>query len=464
MRRMDPTDDTFRPLDPRGSPPGFPVYRMEVAGGSIFYVPGTVAFVRDGHAEELERLLTGREGGENHRAILDDGRTLLDRARRASAAYAAFYDHPFEPVCLTLYLHNKCNLACEYCLLTAGSPPTEKLRRESVLAAGRVVAETCRRKGLPFYTVFHGWGEPAYDFRLLQELVEAVDRISEEYKLSRFRYIATNGVLPAEVAGYICERFDNIGLSCDGPDHFHDAQRPRRGGKPTSGAVRRTAALLRKAGKRFGVRSTITPRTMAHQAEVADYILRELQPREIRFEPVYRPGKDGFMPEDTEPFTTHFFEAEAAAAKAGVELSFSGGRLREIHGPYCNVFRDVLMLLPQGGATVCFAHSAGNENVDLIIGGQTETGFTFAKEKIAALSTRLSRRPDACRLCFNNYHCVGLCPDICPLDTEAVETIRPDESFRCRVQKVMALRRITHAAEAIRESMSPVEVVGWRPI
>jgi hypothetical protein len=115
----------------------------------------------------------------------------------------------------------------------------------------------------------------------------------------------------------------------------------------------------------------------------------------------------------------------------------SGSRLREVHGPYCHIFRDVLNLVPDGTATACFKRDDGPRNRELgfCIGGTDRNTGRFAIDpgRVRELQTALSGVPRACTSCFNQYHCTRQCPDHCPLDRQS-----PQSDFRCRLQKIIA--------------------------
>jgi hypothetical protein len=87
---------------------------------------------------------------------------------------------------------------------------------------------------------------PGCELPVVQDEVEQVLSIFEEtarrFGLDQFRYIATNGVMPEARVQGLLERFDLIGLSCDGPPQIQDRQRPMAGGQGTAAALEHTAA------------------------------------------------------------------------------------------------------------------------------------------------------------------------------------------------------------------------------
>ena len=85
----------FRPIDPAGSPPGLPVYRLEQSSHSLLYTPGLVALVTPELGDRLcDSLLEGfhlREPG----ALVELKARILKRAGEALRAYMNFRNGAF---------------------------------------------------------------------------------------------------------------------------------------------------------------------------------------------------------------------------------------------------------------------------------------------------------------------------------------------------------------------------------
>jgi sulfatase maturation enzyme AslB (radical SAM superfamily) len=257
-------------------------------------------------------------------------------------------------------------------------------------------------------------------------------------------YLSTNGVMPESDAVWLARQFSRVSLSCDGPPDIQDRQRPLRGGAASSAAVAATARVLLAETGRLDVRATITPATGSRQGEILLYLRDVLGATHVRFEPVYRAGPHQpppFQPDEAIGFARHFLDAEAAACASGVDLSVSGVRIDEIHGPYCDVLRQTLRLTPAGTATACFhctdpgeAASAGLEIGRLDPG----TGrFALDPGRIAELRAEATRIPEACQGCVNVLHCTRGCPDFCPL-CPASPAEQPGAGFRCRLYQRLA--------------------------
>jgi sulfatase maturation enzyme AslB (radical SAM superfamily) len=439
-----------------------PIFRREDGETVLFYTPGYLVRASSSEGDRVERDITQQD------STTAELFTLIQYAQRARQAWINYHHRLFEPVCLTLYPENRCNLHCPYCYAapapyqshTAGAART-LLDREAVRAAAGLVAANCRERDLPFTLVMHGGGEPTLSKSTLQALLRMVEAVADQEEIGLFKYIATNGVLSVAKARWLAGSFQLIGLSCDGPEEIQKRQRPLPGGKSSSFYVERTAAVFRDAGTPFNVRVTLTPETFTSQADIIDYICTHLQPQEIHIEPVYLSGRaaNGAFAASADlaqSFITHFSKARERAELSGVPLLFSGTRPWEIHGPYCHFFRDVLNLVPGDLATPCFklSDAAQVNQFHAAIGQTAEDAFFLDYPRIAQLANQLSSLPAQCADCFNQFHCVRGCPDECSLTSfaasnpaAAVPSTPPE--FRCQAQMLLANAVIERAAARV---------------
>ena len=446
---------------------GLPIYRLDRAEYSSFYAPGYLCVVdrvdADRFAATLSRL---KDPAEDKRAAGCEAE-LRQRAGRAVAQASQWREGAFSPECLTLYLNNECNLSCAYCYAAPRSERGARLDMETIVAAAQVVAESCKKNGRPFYVVFHGGGEPVLDRQQVQGVMAAVLAVAAEHGVRPFRYVATNGVMSKEKAVWLAHHFDLVGLSCDGPAGIHDRQRTDWNGRGTLHTLERTAHILHEEGRPFHVRATITRGSLHRQAEIAEYVGRQLSPDEIHFEPVYLGGRsdpaNSLDVQDAGAYITHFLEARAVAQGLGVPLLGSGSRPGSLHGPYCHVFRNVVNLVPGGGtatsgqgmltggvASACFklTGAAMSREKEAVIGALDPGSgrFEIDHRRVQALSRRLAVAMPECVDCFNRYHCARECPDQCPLDCDPDRGRGLEPGFRCQVQKCITFANLQDSA------------------
>lgn len=436
-------------------PTALPLFRADHPAYALFYAPGYLVVATTDYADTLAQQL-GDFTADRHPAA-----TALRRwAAQAQAARAALFTQLFAPVCLTLYLHNACQLQCNYCYADPTPRPAQRLSLPTIRAAARLVMANCRAQGRPFTLVCHGGGEPTLDRPLLARVLAELAQLATAYDLPTFRYVATNGVLSAAAARWLAQQFDLIGLSCDGPPAVQNGQRPLRSGQGSARFVERAAQIIHAAGTPLHVRVTITPQSVTRQAEIAAYLCTTLRPAEIHVEPVYHAGRaaaaDCFTPEQADLFVAEFSKAKLAAQGYGVPWRMSGSRAAEIHGPYCHVLRQVLQLTPGGGAVACFKEV--QDGAALLQIGRLETvaaEFRIDSGSVHTLRTNLETAVAPCAACFNQYHCAGACPDFCP----ALET-PPAASFRCRVNRQLMMAHLRETAVYLRANCAAAAVAG----
>ncbi len=419
---------------------GLPVFREDTESYVLFYAPGCVVVSAPDRANSIVQSIAGTAPPQPWSIKLGQ------HARQAAQTMAWLRDGPFTPECLTIYLHSACNLRCVYCYARPSLQDERPIDVRAVAAAGEIVARNCHDKKLPFTVVLHGGGEPTLQLHLLESILATVHVLAQRYSIEPFVYIATNGIMSRQKARWLASQVDMMGLSCDGPPIIQNSQRPRYGARNSSHALEATADVLHEVGQPFRVRATITTATLDRQAEIADYICSRLRPVSMAFEPVYVGGHhtEHFVVGEAWRFVVHFIEAQHQAAKYGVSLSASGSRPGDIHGPFCNVFRQTLNLVPPGAATACFKVTTASQNDSLLIGElRSDAGFVIEQGRVEALRETLSQQPKHCVACFNRYHCAGGCPDSCPL--YSVE----EPGFRCHVQRLLAYHRIRTIADRL---------------
>ena len=445
-----------------------PVFLSAGNGRAVFYAPRFACVVPERRVPAFVRFVQMKR---NESPEQDVPRCLCDAAARLTAAAQSARDEaeaafrrPFVPECLTLFLHNSCHLGCRYCYSAPSTGASAFLSPEAVQAAARMVAESCAARSQPFTVAFHGGGEPTWNPERLRHLLAIVQTVAREQAVELRTYLATNGVLAEEEAQWLVQHIDRIGLSCDGPPRIQDVQRPARDGSPTSPAVERTARLLRRSGKPFHVRVTLTAETLGEQAAIVDYLIAHFAPAEIRLEPVYvnPSGTNAPVRDLAALFASGFLAALRVAAAGPTRVVTSLTRPASIYGRYCNALRHVVNLVPGDVATGCFLESRaeGVERHQMKMGAMDwKTGrFALDRERIDALACRGLAIPEDCRDCLCADQCTHGCPDFCvwPRSTGAGRANeRLSDSFRCHAHLLLMAELILEAADRAWDAALP---------
>ena len=403
-----------------------PIFLRKADELTLFYAPGYLAAARDREAEEIQGILSGEfPFGEDMTPHY-----LITAAISAQETFRRMQDpENYRPTCLTLYSTLDCNLNCSYCFAKTAHAEGVRLSRELITAAAREVAANCREKDEPFTAVFHGGGEPSLDPRVV-DLFEALQRICREEKVSFRSYIATNGIMDPEKARWIAAHFDKVGISIDGWPEIQDRQRPLRHGGASFRILERTIKNIGRIQPELILRVTVLPENFSRIPEIAAYCAEKFGADEIRLEPVYHRNTPAELADE---FCDHYLKAKAETPG---NLLYSGSRIDEIHGRYCQIFRQVLHLVPPAGVSACFTVSSQEQ--------AEERGLDEPEDE--ALFERLSVEDPGCAQCFNRFHCARGCPDVCPVLTPALSDAG---SFRCRVNRTLAEAELLETARRL---------------
>ncbi len=186
----------------------------------------------------------------------------LDVAARRSAGW-----RPTPITELVLKVHQRCNLACDYCYVYSGPDQSWRDRPAAMSdhtrrAALDRLARHAARHGLTSVRVILHGGEPLlYGAARLGELAGEIRAAVPSAVIG----IQTNGVLLTEPTMAVLRRHGiRVGVSVDGTREDHDRHRLTRGGRPTFAAVSRALALLNRPENRdcyAGLLCTVAPET-----------------------------------------------------------------------------------------------------------------------------------------------------------------------------------------------------------
>ncbi len=414
-----------------------PIYRRDRGSRSGLYAPGLLVVARRDQTDGIVAELLGASPHTAQSTLRTAALRLEHQARAGLAAWDQLGRRRFKPACLALYLSNRCNLGCGYCFsaqwqhLTRPAPraPATTLALGRIEDAARYTASCCSESGRPFFLSIQGGGEPSLHGDLLRRIVTLTQEITTAAGVEWLSRISTNGVMSARRARWLSDAIHHIGLSCDGPPDIHDRQRPLPGGAASSQVVRRSAAHFSRHARNYSIRATITDDTAARQTEIVTYLADELGCRDLHFEPLYFPDRSRLKAPHPLRFIDGFFAARERAQAMGCTLKLSGVRMNEIHGPYCNRYREVLMLMPDGRTSDCFAQAR-------TFWGSGLDASPATGEPAAATHHRLPI-PPTCRECINCLHCTRDCPDACY--AEATGQVGGD---RCKTLRAYTEQRL----------------------
>lgn len=134
---------------------------------------------------------------------------------------------------LIIEVTENCNIRCTYCIYDDANNSERNHSNNSIskTSAIKIIDDFYKRtNGLDAYLVFYG-GEPLLNLKLIEELVEYSNKISEK----RIKFsLTTNAILlNLNIFKILIKNKFKITVSIDGPDFIHDANRKTKNGKGT---------------------------------------------------------------------------------------------------------------------------------------------------------------------------------------------------------------------------------------
>jgi len=327
----------------------------------------------------------------------------------------AILSGPPRPTTATLLLTNACNLRCRYCYASAGERPQEFMRPETARRAiDFVAANAVARKAPGFAVDYHGAGEPALHWSLLQESQQYARDAAQRHGLRLRSSLTTNGALPPHKSAWIAGRLDSANVSFDGLPEIQDENRRFPSGRGSSDIVLATLRSFTRAGFHFSIRMTVTADAAARLAQSVAFLCRRFRPRAIQVEPLYRMGRGrGVEDAETEVFTEAFRAARRTSERAARLLRFSGARFPTLTNRFCGVANDNFCVSPAGPVSAC--HEVADECqpfAERFFYGRPSPdgpGFEFDSRIYEALRARTVENLPYCAGCFAKWHCGGDC-------------------------------------------------------
>jgi uncharacterized protein len=415
-----------------------PVYKISCGHQMVLYVPGHSILTEEIPTNDLRYLLKNPSVSRND-ADRDLILKVLTNAQEAKDKWELKKWLPFSTECLTIHTGSDCNLSCSYCyskqektgnMNIKGFPTDQAIESVAAFIAGVMPLNQHH-----LTVVYHGSGEPSYHWgRLVNSHRRITDFFASKEK-ELFSYIATNGCLDENQIDWLIENMNLIGLSCDGMPDIQKAQRTI--GTTKDAQIERVCKKIIDKGGKFDIRVTVTPNTVKRLPEIVRYLIFVCKAIKIRIEPVYLALGNEFKENDADLFFAMFSEASAIANEHDAELTYSGIRMSELHGTYCDVLRNTIRLIPDDMSRNCFCYMNDKEHFYTGRYDRVKNNYELRID-INQLKQRALNIPEACRGCINEYHCSRGCPDFCIYGNGEYEDMKLNP-FRCRLHRLLAV-------------------------
>jgi uncharacterized protein len=171
-----------------------------------------------------------------------------------------------------------CNIDCKYCYLP-NRRQTDKITFATVKRAiDNVIEENLVHER--FSIVWHA-GEPlAMPIDFYRQVSEYIDELASD-QLTITQFIQTNAML---INQDWCDLFIkhkiNVGVSIDGPEELHNANRVTRGGRGTFSKVMKGIQLLKKNEINFSAIAVVTADALKYPKEIFEFFV-SLKPKSL---------------------------------------------------------------------------------------------------------------------------------------------------------------------------------------
>jgi uncharacterized protein len=219
-----------------------------------------------------------------------------------------------------------CNLRCKYCFYYTAHATPDHVQRMSYETLERLIAEACIVSPVRTGFAFQG-GEPTLAgldyFREVVRLQAKYRRPGQQITNA----LQTNGLLlTPEWCEFLRENGFLVGISIDGEESLHDAERIDAGGHGTYQRAVQALRLLQNAGVKHNVLSVVT-RDVARRGRQTYRALRDLGAEYIQFIPCIDNGHGDIesrvllTPEEYGKFLKTVFDEWMADLQAGRRIT-----------------------------------------------------------------------------------------------------------------------------------------------
>ena len=345
----------------------------------------------------------------------DEVLSLLRNILKASPKHApTTAGGNIDPRFLVFVTTRGCNLGCVYCHFDGPTAPHNSLELERCRQTIDWMVDALEKHGHEDLPVHFFGGEPFTTPTLIETVIDYTNERCRGTALKP-RFIATtNGFVSEARAEWIANHFDQIVLSLDGPKQIHDKNRPVNQTSGSFEITSRTADILSKKDLELSFRGCITSDSVQQMGEIAKWMSTRWHSRSIKFEPLTVNSLTlaaGLEPPDPFDFAVQWFHARDAAARHGVDLTYTPINPGEPRLSSCLVGNDALVVHPDGTINACYLDSEEwkQHGMDLRLGEVSSgQGVNIDQQRVDEVR-ELVKQKDRCSKCFCRWSCAGGC-------------------------------------------------------
>jgi len=265
-------------------------------------------------------------------------------------------------------LSNYCNISCAYCFLKIKNGISSP-RALMPIQTG-IDAVCFWLEGLPremdrtslLRVIFYG-GEPLLNFHTLEAVVSFLRMLELKGRFGKAKLVInlnTNGTLiTKEIARFLARQGVHVIISLDGYSYTHNQTRFRKNAKGFFGRVIKSCQLIKQAGGRFDISTTIGSFNVDYLPEIAHNFARKMKTA-VGFNLM----RDSYFKNNPcqiamEKVGKVIFDCYEIFRKYGIYEDRVGRYVKAIHNKkmqnYCAAYGDQLVFLPGGDILPCHA-------------------------------------------------------------------------------------------------------------
>jgi len=317
-----------------------------------------------------------------------------------------------------------CNLACDYCyyLNKQKHSPEQSTRMSPELLEKYIIQHIEATEGQEVFFSWHG-GEPTLaGIPFFQQVVKLQKKYTPE-GFSVINGIQTNGtLLDEDWCQFLKKENFIVGISLDGPEQFHSANRVRKDGESCFNEVMRGFQLLNTYEIPCEILCVVNAQNVGHPLEVYHFF-KSLNAEFLTFIPLVEPtgnpefpvSKRSLQPKDFGEFLVAVFEEWKANDIGQIKIQIFEEALRTAFGlehslcifkPTCG---NVPVVERNGDFYSCDHFVDQNHLVGNILKTSLADLLESPKQKNFG-QNKLTKLPDFCRKCEVLSMCNGACP------------------------------------------------------
>jgi uncharacterized protein len=306
-------------------------------------------------------------------------------------------------------------MRCIYCYADGGSS-NKVMSWNTFKDIIDYIIQVNKEKSKPFSTniSFHG-GDITAVWPLFEKAVKYIETVFQKEELPFTVSTGINGVLSDSQMDFIIRHIIGPTVSLDGFSKIQDFNRPLVNGKASFQQVDKTLKYFDRNGYHYGIRSTITSKSVEKLPEIVDYFCTHYSAKKIMVEPMFPLGR-GLKIQAPDPidFVSNFRKAKKIANSYQRELTYSGARMNTTTTIFCKALEDSIVITPEGLISSCYEVIDNKSPLSgYFIHGyfdQVSKKLIFDKQKQARLHKIIDEEKQKCSNCFCKFHCAGDCP------------------------------------------------------